>query len=842
MDTANNLEKIIERQKEVLLELEAELKALVNSDLAQENTRLKEEIGKLGAEFEKALAETSTLASENASLKNALYSQIYNEKIRLVNSTAQKLEVYFASGIQGELNKLSAFERRVLARINGVRDSLAMENFQARDEILEKADELSALLDTKLSEAKEKAANAPRPFSNAEREELEALKNSQITDGQIRAAATKNNFERFVGLNVLNAIGVFLLIIGAIALAQLTYIYLPDTLKGIILFALGGVMLAAGEALNRKKPNVFSLGISAGGVGILYAAIATSYFTLKILGMYPALAVCALTTVGSFVLSARYNSQTIAAFALIGGYLPMYSIDTSKAVLYGAMAYYAALNLFALSISFSKKWQAASFIGLFLNIFGTFYVCFSFYGTKSNLEKALVLCYALFAFLVYTAIPVISTYRTKGSFGVSDIALLAINTFFSSVVMYFVFNNFGFKSFNGLLAIAFGVVYLLFGRLVDKLFQEEKKQPASLFYLAGLVFAVLVIPLQFGRIWLSLGWLVQGVLLASFGIISGQERIKNAGFAVCLLCLGSFVLFDATSMRHYLFAYKYFAITLGSCIVLGAYIAAKKITGKFASRYKYFVMGNVWLYAMYLAPKLFSRAFGIDSAYDASYLANALRVALAFALAYIFPRIKPLSDNGTTRLSAALYMFGVWFLYNVNKYLSPVRYIYLAGNSPQLRITVVAVLILAVIGALSVFAMRELAKMLVAGKKPSVEWYPLIVSGYFLALLTQNLTSQFNLPFSSFAISIIYVVAALSWIVYGFSQRYSLIRKAGLGLAILSVFKLFLVDLAGLVQSYRIVSYFALGITLIAISFVYQYFNKRLELLEGVEFDEEKDD
>jgi uncharacterized membrane protein len=58
-------------------------------------------------------------------------------------------------------------------------------------------------------------------------------------------------------------------------------------------------------------------------------------------------------------------------------------------------------------------------------------------------------------------------------------------------------------------------------------------------------------------------------------------------------------------------------------------------------------------------------------------------------------------------------------------------------------------------------------------------------------------------------------------------------RKFGLGLAISAVVKLFIIDLSHLTSGYRIVSYFALGITLVAISFVYQYFNKRLDIKIG---------
>ena len=113
-------------------------------------------------------------------------------------------------------------------------------------------------------------------------------------------------------------------------------------------------------------------------------------------------------------------------------------------------------------------------------------------------------------------------------------------------------------------------------------------------------------------------------------------------------------------------------------------------------------------------------------------------------------------------------------------------------------------------------------------------------SGYFIILLSHNLIAQFSLSFSSAAISIIYALTALAWIIFGFIRRFVFIRRFGLALAIFAVIKLFLLDLSGLTQGFRILSYFALGISLIGISFVYQYFSKRLELKEGMSIHDEK--
>ncbi|MDR2712587.1 MAG: DUF2339 domain-containing protein, partial [Clostridiales bacterium] len=798
---------------------------------ALENAGLKAELEKLRQDHEKASSNARDLALENAGLKNALYEQIYNEKVKIINSTGQKLDIYFRSNIDGELNKLTALENNVRVRIKNIRETLSRHNIDTKDDIYPRLEELSAMLDHKVTEARAEAARITGAFSQDELLELEALKKEQISDEQIREVSKKNNLERFVGLNLLNIIGIFLLVIGAITAASYTYTRLPDLLKGIMIFVLGGAMLAFGEILNRKKANVFSLGLSAGGIAILYVALATSFFGLHILTVYPALALCVLITAGAFVLSGRYNSQTIAAFALIGGYLPIITINAAHDLIYGAMIYLIALNLLALLISFSKKWRLSSFIGLFLNIIGTAYICWNLNSGGSFGGKAVVILYVIFAFLVYTAIPVISTYHTKTKFRKSDVVLLAINTFFSSLIMYGVFYSFGFENYNGFLAIILAAVYLLLGRFVEKGFAGAERHTSALFYLTGLAFVVLVVPIQFGRAWLSLGWLAEGVLLAAYGILQSEKSFKQAGFVISLLCLWAFLQIDCLAYAgKSIFVWKYSAITLGSLVILAAYMYKKMMSGGFAKVYKYFVLANFWYYAIYIIGRLGGRLPAGINGYNIDYLFSAVSVVATFFIAYAICRIKLLHDSGTKILSFMLYIIGIIWLAVINTTNSPVDPVFLKGPGISLGITLIGTGILLVLGLLSVLSLRDLMKTIVAGRKVGIEWYPLILSGYFIVILTQNLITQFDLAFSSAVISVIYVLAALAWIIFGFLRRYAFIRRFGLILAVLAVAKLFLIDLYNLTQGYRILAYFALGLTLIAISFVYQYFSKRLEL------------
>ena len=149
--------------------------------------------------------------------------------------------------------------------------------------------------------------------------------------------------------------GILLLLIGIITASQYTFFKLPDIYKGIFGLSFGAILLIAGEMLNKKRPDIFSLGLTSAGIATLFATIALSYFQLKIITMYPALLLCVLTTIGAFVLALRYNAQTIAAFALLGGYLPLLSIAGEKVLVYSAMGYFIILNFFALFISTRRK-------------------------------------------------------------------------------------------------------------------------------------------------------------------------------------------------------------------------------------------------------------------------------------------------------------------------------------------------------------------------------------------------------------------------------------------------------------------------------------------------------
>ena len=832
---AENIREALARQKAAISELSAQIKVLEESDLSVMNRELTERCEKLSVRYEKNEEAKRALTVENAGLKTALYEQYFNEKTGIVTKTQDKLEIYFASATAGGQNRLSAFEADINQRINHIYEALHQNNVDMQSEIYTKLTDLKEEARIKIAQAREKLAESGS-LGSAEKAELERLKNEALSGEQIAALSKKNNLERLVGLRVLNTIGIILIIIGVIAAGQFAYIGMSDTLRGIALFALGLVFLVAGEIMNRKRPNIFSLGITAGGVGILYAALAVSYFGLNILNMYAALGICVVITALAFFLSTRYDSQTLLAIALVGGYLPIFSIGPERALLYGMMIYFVLLNLLALSVAFRKKWTVATFVGFGLNLIGTIYIATYIWDANSLYEKITGTVYIAFAMLIYTAIPLISSYTAKIEFKISDVILLTINTFFGSLIMFINVAVIGWYDHLGLTSAIFAVFYLGMGYLTAKKFPGEWLMHA-LFYITGLTFLVLFVPFQLDTMWFTLGWLIQGTLLTVYGIIKDRRGFRISGFIINGICLFWFVLYDVSNYLirwwiwadYNIFPWQYLAVTAASILIMAAYIYKKTLYSGLQKTFKYCVTANLWVYAIFLTSRLeiILRDTLPNARLDISYLIAALVCMLTLALAVIIPRIPILLDKGMKIIAAVLNIFGVSYILVLSIISRPVAT--QVGEQPA-GIAIFATLILIAIGALGAFAIYDLTRRAVLDRIIGVQYLPLAVSAFIVIIFTINLINAYGLSFASFWISALYVLTALLWTILGFIKRYALLRRFGLGLALLSVTKLFLVDLATLTQGLRIFSYFTLGVVLVAISYVYQHFSKRMEI------------
>ena len=840
LDKFENINQLLAEQARLNEDFAKEVAVLKNDDLTVENRRLTALVAELEALKAQMAEQNAHITGENRRLKNELFEQLFNERATLIDRAENRVHAYFATEAAEEGNKLALLERRLNESMANMKKQMQTARVEEENSIFPRLDELHAAVQAEIADMRRRNEEAERLLYAEKKENFEKLKDEPLTDDAIVRRSKQNNWESLLGLKVFNKLGITLIIISVIAAALFPNEIIPDTLRGILMFALGMTMLVFGELINRKKPDVFSLGLTSGGVAVLYAGTALSFFLLQIIGMYPALILCVLITTAALVLAGRYNSQTVAAFALIGGYLPLISVADDGTLIYFAAGYFVILNIFSLSVACIRKWHAAQFIGFFLNLFATGYVTTQLYeaqyawsdvpGQGTALPVVVGLVYVFFSFVVYTVIPLVSSYLNKKRLTVADNLLLSLNTFFGSVSILAAFYAFNLWDWAGVLAIGLGVFYLLATKLVEKIMEEEIAS-RMLLCITGLTFAVLVIPIQFGVADLSLGWLIEGVLLLSYGLLSEKKLFRVFGTIISVMCLLTFFFYDLTTYMWSFnshFYYKYLFITLGSLLVFGVALYKKLIQKSGGGFFQCAVIVNLWFFLMFTIYDKLSDLliWGSFDSYNAvSNCINAFAVIVTLFFAYGLARWRLIAGRSVRFLSTLMYIGSLLRLIVLNAdWVNSSYSIVPTGIS-----FVITLLMLVLTNLLAVLAMRQLLTRLILHRKLSVEWYPLGLSAFFVFLLLENLVVQLNLRASSVIVTVIFALTALGWVVFGFMRRYQYLRLFGLGLSFVTAIKLFIVDLSYLGQGMRIISYFSLGIVLLAISFVYQYFNKRLD-------------
>lgn len=150
------------------------------------------------------------------------------------------------------------------------------------------------------------------------------------------------------GANVLNIIGVILILISLITFGKYVYTnYMSDLLKGIFLFAISGCVLFSGEKVFKKKLPKFSSGISALGVGGLYASIMINYLVLDTINSAAALILTVIITGISIFISYGDSSNIVRMIALLGAYMCLFPMDYLR----GTTSYITVAILITISIA-----------------------------------------------------------------------------------------------------------------------------------------------------------------------------------------------------------------------------------------------------------------------------------------------------------------------------------------------------------------------------------------------------------------------------------------------------------------------------------------------------------
>jgi uncharacterized membrane protein len=835
----DRMQKLFQDQKAITREYESLVREFEASDLVNQNISLKADLEKCKKQLDTVEKELDGTVNENESLRIALKEQILDEKLNILKISREKLDTYFGDAQADFRNHLLVVEEKAKRKLEEMKETAARELQVENAEMQKGLEALYGKLENMVRSQTERFVGSRQDKEQELHSSMDAMSAGEIDEETVQKRIRQNNIELKIGLSWINKIGILLLLIGVATALKYTYSnFFTSEMKGIFVFLMGALLLAGGEWLNRKEKNIFALGLTGGGVGVMYLGVFSSYFILDIMNLYVALLVSVLITMTALILSVRYQSRTICSFALAGGFLPFFSyvfdsgLDNTGILI--AMGYLFLLNLLTLLISLQKKWDVVNYTSFLLNIPTLVYLVFH----TDNMLAAIL--YSILTFAMYLVITLAYPLRYRIRLRIPDVILLALNTSISCIVIYSLFEKADYKGVRGLLALLFCIVYLGLGALVDR-FMAEEKGTRVLFYLTAFTFAILVIPFQFGVKWLALGWLVQGVLMVIYGYRRQLSYLEKAGWVIFGLCLGTFYTIDCTLFRFSsgdpnvvpYFDLRYLAVMGGLAGTLAVYlpdlqkglIGTFSRKGRFITVYKYFSTASLWIFVLYAGNRLYSLLLGNSGLFTGEYHSfnrTVLLALLSALVAFTLDRIPVLYDRVIRYFCTALYILVDATCITVNMAMP----VYKAdgGFAGYFALTV-----LLLYNILVFFSVRDLIITFLRKERKSLELYPLLLSIYLLGTVTAVLIVQFRLGQVNLLFSLLYLVASFVFIIYGFKAKYVSMRRWGLGLSVFSTGKLFIYDLAFLKTEGRIASYFAFGLVLLAISFLYQRFKKSLD-------------
>ncbi|MDN4078891.1 DUF2339 domain-containing protein [Paenibacillus polymyxa] len=835
-DFKDRLHTIRQEQNKLLKEYQTLIADYEASDIILENEVLRKKFEDYQARCIHLEERVRHIEQENGKLRTALTEQMLSEKANMIRISREKLETYFASRTAEGENRLTSIEYGAKNRVDQLIQQTTHELKEDQDEIVARLRLFSEEIHDRIMEQRRRFQEAERKLLHQTENELHQLEEEEISEETMQKRMKQNQFEMMLGLNWINKLGILLIILGVGAAFKYSYSnWFTGNMKGVAFFLLGALMLGGGEWLYRKQKQTFALGILGGGISVLYGSIFYSYFLLEIIGMYTGIGLSVLVTVTAVLLSLRYESRTICSFGLVGGYLPLFSYMAANGLegnaVYIAMGYLFLLNLLILLVSFRKRWVIVQYISFLLN---TPLMVVLAWLSESNIASML---YAIITFAMYLGMTLWVPFRLKTKLSWLDFSLLALNTVVSCSVLYSLFGDAGLDDYKGLLALVFCLVYGGLGQWVRRYIPEEK-QTKILFYATSLTFAILMIPFQFGVRWLSMGWLIEAVLLTLYGHRYRLKELERAGWGILGLCLGAFFFIDfpiylLSGFETDYFGLKYTLITLGMLIVTVFYAIEYSRPNAFKNNrlyemhimqgFKYVALVNVYLYLLYEAGHWYNIVVSDEFAHYTLYKVL-LFTCVSLVLAYFLPKVKLLYDRVIKYYSLALYVIGYALALVVTVAIPTLHEDYAQNTAADY----VALIVLVAFNVLVFFSSRDFLNALMTRHYRSNELYPVIMGVYLLGIITAFLGVQFHLGDAGLVFSLVYLLLAILYIVYGFLKRVVYIRRFGLGLTLLSTGKLLLYDLHLLTSGSTIVAYFSFGVVLLAISYIYQKVSNRM--------------
>ncbi|MEO8111189.1 MAG: DUF2339 domain-containing protein [Ginsengibacter sp.] len=446
-----------------------------------------------------------------------------------------------------------------------------MENDDRLNELLLKIERLSLQ-----AEKHQDQINLIRSEVSALTNTGKAVARAPLTTPQVRQNSPKPflpGLENFIGLKLINFVGIIVLIIGlTIGVKYVIDINLISPAMRIVLTYVAGVGLFLISLRLRKKYEGFSLVLFSGSMASVYFTTYAAFEYYALMRGTTAFVLMLALTFFTVYNAIKYNRPEIAILGLVGAYgIPFFVRGNSEniAVLFG---YIFIINTGILLISFKKYWLSLTYISFFT----TWLIYLSWlikYAGDDAHGKGVIFAVAFFAFFLFNSLAFKAIKRLTVT--PSDALLVIANSIFLYFSLVILYKEYGRASIENI-TLYFGIVYLLGAIAVKKYLPLQTHLYNGLFCIS-LTALVAFAGIKFNGFNLTILWVAMAVTMFATGVIFRVKLFRIAAILLFAITLIKLLLIDSIKFSPAEKVIAYIVIGVVLLVISFLYQKYKKI-------------------------------------------------------------------------------------------------------------------------------------------------------------------------------------------------------------------------------------------------------------------------
>lgn len=348
------------------------------------------------------------------------------------------------------------------------------------------------------------------------------------------------NMEKFIGENLINKIGIIILVIGVgIGAKYAIDNQLISPLTRIILGYLVGLGLLATAYKLKEKFTDLSAVLLSGSMAVMYFITFFAYSLYSLMPQVVAFLLMFVFTVFTVLASLHFRREIISIIGLVGAYFVPFLLSNNSGQVEIMYSYMLLINLGVLFIAYKQYWKFLKISSFAI----TWLIYTSWYFVSYREEQFLIasIFIAVF-FLIFHISTVLSNLNKKSENSSLDLVLTLINSLiFYSIGSALIYDRF---ETNESLSI-FTVINALIFFVTVLSIRNKEQSDSNLFYIfLGLVltFLTVVIPIQFEGSWITILWAGQAVALFWIGHNKDLKFFTRAGTLLIFLATVSLTI------------------------------------------------------------------------------------------------------------------------------------------------------------------------------------------------------------------------------------------------------------------------------------------------------------